>query len=72
MKRTALIATGAYFAAWPLAVASAVPCIPLKQKQWIEGRLGVMGRAFGLPESQVVNFAKRHVLMSAPSFHYSP
>jgi len=61
-------ATGAYFAVWPLFVTKKIPCIPGRQKKWLDGRLCYIGKTFGLAEEEVLSFAKRHVLTSGPSF----
>ena len=59
---------GAYFAAWPLFVTKKIPCIPGRQRIWLEGRLRYIGKRFGLDEEEVLSLTKRHVLTSSPSF----
>jgi hypothetical protein len=51
-----------------LYVTKKIPCVPIRQRKWLEGRLLFIGKAFNLNEEQMLSFAKKHVLTSGPSF----
>jgi len=65
---TAAEAFGGYSLVWPLYVAANAETVPKKQRDWLHGRLYVIGTKFGLSAAQVLVLARRHVLTCGPMF----
>ena len=61
-------AYGGYSLVWPLYVAANAETIPQLQRDWLSGRLYVIGQKFGLNAAQVLVLARRHVLTCGPMF----
>ncbi|KAF2101785.1 hypothetical protein NA57DRAFT_64483 [Rhizodiscina lignyota] len=61
-------ATGGYFLSWPLFVIGNTDCVPMRQREWIRGRLYRIGQDFGLSSAQMMTLAQKSVLTSGPSF----
>ena len=61
-------AFGGYSLVWPLYVAANAETIPQRQRDWLLGRLSVIGTKFGLSSAQVLVLARRHVLTCGPMF----
>jgi hypothetical protein len=61
-------AFGGYSLVWPLYVASNAETVPQRQRDWLSGRLFVIGMKFGLSNAQVLVLARRHVLTCSPMF----
>ncbi|KAF2711504.1 hypothetical protein K504DRAFT_475337 [Pleomassaria siparia CBS 279.74] len=67
-EKGAAEAFGGYSLVWPLYVAANAETIPQRQRDWLSGRLRVIGTKFGLSEAQVLVLARRHVLTCGPMF----
>jgi hypothetical protein len=65
---TAAEAFGGYSLVWPLYVAANAETIPQAQRDWLFGRLSVVGTRFGLNSAQVLVLARRHILTCGPMF----
>jgi hypothetical protein len=65
---TAAEAFGGYSLVWPLYVAANAETVPQAQRDWLFGRLSVIGTKFGLSSAQVLVLARRHVLTCGPMF----
>lgn len=65
---TAAEAFGGYSLVWPLYVAANAETVPQDQRDWLFGRLSVIGTKFGLSSAQVLVLARRHVLTCGPMF----
>lgn len=65
---TAAEAYGGYSLVWPLYVAANADTVPQRQRDWLLGRLSVIGTKFGLSSAQVLVLARRHVLTCGPMF----
>jgi hypothetical protein len=65
--RIAAEAFGGYSLVWPLFVAANADTVPQAQRDWLFGRLSVIGSKFGLSSAQVLVLARRHVLGMQPS-----
>jgi hypothetical protein len=61
-------AFGGYSLVWPLYVAANAETVPQAQRDWLTGRLSVIGTKFGLSSAQVLVLARRHVLTCGPMF----
>jgi hypothetical protein len=61
-------AFGGYSLVWPLYVAANAETVPQEQRDWLFGRLSVIGTKFGLSSAQVLVLARRHVLTCGPMF----
>ena len=61
-------AYGVYSLVWPLYVAANAETVPQQQRDWLLGRLSVIGTKFGLSSAQVLVLARRHVLTCGPMF----
>lgn len=61
-------AFGGYSLVWPLYVAANTETISQRQRDWLAGRLYVIGTKFGLSSAQVLVLARRHVLTCSPMF----
>lgn len=61
-------AFGGYSLVWPLYVAANADTVPQRQRDWLLGRLSVIGTRFGLSSAQVLVLARRHVLTCGPMF----
>ena len=61
-------AFGGYSLVWPLYVAANADTVPQAQRDWLFGRLSVIGTKFGLSSAQVLVLARRHVLTCGPMF----
>lgn len=61
-------AYGGYSLVWPLYVAANAETVPQQQRDWLLGRLSVIGTKFGLSSAQVLVLARRHVLTCGPMF----
>jgi len=68
MNITAAEAFGAYSLIWPLYVAASAETVPQAQRDWLGGRLSIIGTRFGLTSAQVLVLARRHVLTCGPMF----
>jgi hypothetical protein len=62
----ATIATGAFFAVWPLFVLKKIACIPELQRKWMLGRLIYIGVGYGLNENKVKNYINCRPKIAAP------
>ncbi|KAH8719484.1 hypothetical protein GQ44DRAFT_364692 [Phaeosphaeriaceae sp. PMI808] len=67
-EENAAEAFGGYTLVWPLYVAANAETIPQTQRDWLLGRLSVIGTKFGLSSAQVLVLARRHVLTCGPMF----
>lgn len=67
-EKSAAEAFGGYSLVWPLYVAANAETIPQRQRDWLSGRLYVIGTKFGLSAAQVLVLARRHVLTCGPMF----
>ncbi|CAO2654501.1 Nn.00g112340.m01.CDS01 [Neocucurbitaria sp. VM-36] len=67
-EQNAAEAFGGYSLVWPLYVAANAETIPQEQRDWLFGRLSVIGTKFGLSSAQVLVLARRHVLTCGPMF----
>ncbi|KAF2670717.1 hypothetical protein BT63DRAFT_438337 [Microthyrium microscopicum] len=54
------IATGGYFASWPLWVIKKVPILPEEQRKWLLARLIYIGVGHGMNETQVKSYADKN------------
>lgn len=61
-------AFGGYSLVWPLYVAANADTVPQNQRDWLLGRLSIIGYRFGLSSAQVLVLARRHVLTCGPMF----
>lgn len=61
-------AFGGYSLVWPLYVAANAETVPQRQRDWLSGRLFIIGSKFGLSSAQVLVLARRHVLTCGPMF----
>ena len=61
-------AFGGYSLVWPLYVAANADTVAQTQRDWLLGRLSVIGTKFGLSSAQVLVLARRHVLTCGPMF----
>ncbi|KAH7410435.1 hypothetical protein DE146DRAFT_355768 [Phaeosphaeria sp. MPI-PUGE-AT-0046c] len=61
-------AFGGYSLVWPLYVAANAETVPQAQRDWLFGRLSVIGTKFGLSSAQVLVLARRHILTCGPMF----
>lgn len=61
-------AFGGYSLVWPLYVAANADTVPQQQRDWLRGRLYLIGTKFGLTSAQVLVLARRHVLTCGPMF----
>lgn len=68
VQLSATEATGGYFLTYPLYVLMGLEYIPVKQREWIKGRLYRIASGFGLDHSQIVTVAERQVLSNGPKF----
>ncbi|KAF2005940.1 hypothetical protein P154DRAFT_423163 [Amniculicola lignicola CBS 123094] len=66
--KNAAEAFGGYSLVWPLYVAANAETVPQRQRDWLNGRLFVIGSHFGLSNAQVLVLARRHVLTCGPMF----
>ncbi|KAJ4303220.1 hypothetical protein N0V90_002113 [Kalmusia sp. IMI 367209] len=67
-ERNAAEAFGGYSLVWPLYVAANAETVPQAQRDWLSGRLYMIGTRFGLTSAQVLVLARRHVLTCGPMF----
>ncbi|CAA9957188.1 C6 finger domain protein [Pyrenophora teres f. maculata] len=67
-EKNAAEAFGGYSLVWPLYVAANADTVPQEQRDWLFGRLSVIGTKFGLSSAQVLVLARRHVLTCGPMF----
>jgi hypothetical protein len=67
-ERNAAEAFGGYSLVWPLYVAANAETVPQAQRDWLSGRLMMIGTRFGLTSAQVLVLARRHVLTCGPMF----
>ncbi|KAF2848237.1 hypothetical protein T440DRAFT_481074 [Plenodomus tracheiphilus IPT5] len=67
-EQNAAEAFGGYTLVWPLYVAANAETVPQEQRDWLFGRLSVIGTKFGLSSAQVLVLARRHVLTCGPMF----
>ncbi|EUC49845.1 hypothetical protein COCMIDRAFT_83594 [Bipolaris oryzae ATCC 44560] len=67
-EQNAAEAFGGYSLVWPLYVAANAESVPQEQRDWLFGRLSVIGTKFGLSSAQVLVLARRHVLTCGPMF----
>ncbi|KAF1941733.1 hypothetical protein EJ02DRAFT_454849 [Clathrospora elynae] len=67
-EQNAAEAFGGYSLVWPLYVAANAETVPQEQRDWLFGRLSVIGTKFGLSSAQVLVLARRHVLTCGPMF----
>lgn len=67
-ERNAAEGYGGYSLVWPLYVAANAETIPQEQRDWLSGRLMMIGTRFGLTSAQVLVLARRHVLTCGPMF----
>ncbi|KAL5118488.1 hypothetical protein ACEQ8H_003664 [Pleosporales sp. CAS-2024a] len=67
-EQNAAEAFGGYSLVWPLYVAANAETIPQAQRDWLLGRLSVIGTKFGLSSAQVLVLARRHTLTCGPLF----
>ncbi|KAH7080762.1 hypothetical protein FB567DRAFT_531691 [Paraphoma chrysanthemicola] len=67
-EQNAAEAFGGYSLVWPLYVAANAETVPQAQRDWLFGRLSVIGTKFGLSSAQVLVLARRHVLTCGPMF----
>ncbi|RYN25698.1 hypothetical protein AA0113_g5168 [Alternaria arborescens] len=67
-EQNAAEAYGGYSLVWPLYVAANAETVPQQQRDWLLGRLSVIGTKFGLSSAQVLVLARRHVLTCGPMF----
>ncbi|KAF1916321.1 hypothetical protein BDU57DRAFT_226913 [Ampelomyces quisqualis] len=65
-EQNAAEAFGGYSLVWPLYVAANAESVPQAQRDWLFGRLSVIGTKFGLSSAQVLVLARRHVLTCGP------
>lgn len=68
LEPNAAEAFGGYSLVWPLYVAANAETVPQNQRDWLMGRLTVIGTKFGLSSAQVLVVARRHVLTCGPMF----
>ncbi|KAF2735418.1 hypothetical protein EJ04DRAFT_563433 [Polyplosphaeria fusca] len=61
-------AFGGYSLVWPLYVAANAESVPQRQRDWLSGRLFIIGAKFGLSSAQVLVLARRHILTCGPMF----
>lgn len=61
-------AFGGYSLVWPLYVAANAETVPQEQRDWLFGRLSIIGTKFGLSSAQVLVLARRHILTCGPMF----
>ncbi|KAF2640389.1 hypothetical protein P280DRAFT_401158 [Massarina eburnea CBS 473.64] len=66
--KNAAEALGGYSLVWPLYVGANAETVPQRQRDWLFGRLYLIGMKFGLSHAQVLVLAKQHVLTCGPSF----
>lgn len=57
-----------YSLVWPLYVAANAETVPQDQRDWLFGRLAVIGTKFGLSYAQVLVLARKHILTCGPMF----
>ncbi|KAF2819597.1 hypothetical protein CC86DRAFT_132019 [Ophiobolus disseminans] len=67
-EQNAAEAFGGYSLVWPLYVAANADTVPQAQRDWLFGRLSVIGTKFGLSSAQVLVLARRHILTCGPMF----
>lgn len=67
-EQNAAEAFGGYSLVWPLYVAANAETVSQEQRDWLLGRLSVIGTKFGLSSAQVLVLARRHVLTCGPMF----
>ncbi|OAL44944.1 hypothetical protein IQ07DRAFT_226816 [Pyrenochaeta sp. DS3sAY3a] len=67
-EQNAAEAFGGYSLVWPLYVAANAETVAQDQRDWLFGRLSVIGTKFGLSSAQVLVLARRHVLTCGPMF----
>lgn len=67
-EQNAAEAFGGYSLVWPLYVSANAETVPQEQRDWLFGRLSVIGTKFGLSSAQVLVLARRHVLTCGPMF----
>ncbi|KAL5377219.1 hypothetical protein PMIN03_012183 [Paraphaeosphaeria minitans] len=67
-EKNAAEAYGGYSLVWPLYVAANAETVPQAQRDWLSGRLMMIGTRFGLTSAQVLVLARRHVLTCGPMF----
>ncbi|KAI4644247.1 hypothetical protein J4E93_006147 [Alternaria ventricosa] len=67
-EQNAAEAFGGYSLVWPLYVAANAETVPQEQRDWLLGRLSIIGTKFGLSSAQVLVLARRHVLTCGPMF----
>lgn len=67
-QQPAAEAFGGYSLVWPLYVAANADTVSQRQRDWLLGRLSVIGTKFGLSSAQVLVLARRHVLTCGPMF----
>ncbi|KAF1848216.1 uncharacterized protein K460DRAFT_364186 [Cucurbitaria berberidis CBS 394.84] len=68
LEENAAEAFGGYSLVWPLYVAANAETVPQLQRDWLFGRLSVIGTKFGLSSAQILVLARRHVLTCGPMF----
>ncbi|KAF1963629.1 hypothetical protein CC80DRAFT_397724 [Byssothecium circinans] len=66
--KNAAEAFGGYSLVWPLYVGANAETVPQAQRDWLYGRLFLIGMHFGLSSSQILVLARRHVLTCGPAF----
>lgn len=67
-EQNAAEAFGGYSLVWPLYVSANAESVPQDQRDWLFGRLSVIGTKFGLSSAQILVLARRHVLTCGPMF----
>ncbi|EOA85057.1 hypothetical protein ACJQWK_06987 [Exserohilum turcicum] len=67
-EENAAEAFGGYSLVWPLYVAANAETVPQDQRDWLFGRLAVIGTKFGLSYAQVLVLARKHILTCGPMF----
>ncbi|KAF2687789.1 hypothetical protein K458DRAFT_294309 [Lentithecium fluviatile CBS 122367] len=67
-EKQAAEASGGYSLVWPLYVAANAETVPQLQRDWLAGRLLLIGMMFGLSSEQVLVLARRQVLTCGPMF----
>ncbi|KAH7118989.1 hypothetical protein B0J11DRAFT_552246 [Dendryphion nanum] len=68
LEPNAAEAFGGYSLVWPLYVAANAETVLQPQRDWLMGRLTVIGNHFGLSSAQILVVARRHVLTCGPMF----
>ncbi|KAF1984424.1 hypothetical protein K402DRAFT_395772 [Aulographum hederae CBS 113979] len=63
----ATLAIGAYLLVSPLHTASGIPCIPERQRLWLQDKLDLIAAVFGVTGEQMLDMARKQIVSTGPS-----